>query len=135
MFDTFDIRTEPTVVTDASRLVRRAHTTVLTDREARNIARDLAAALLDGLDVTLVTNSDAKRILVRRHDVTDYPTVCPRCADRGRERFVGHPHDWQVCHVPFVKPAANLGDRSPLEWLALGCHTCNREDPDWAVAH
>lgn len=83
----------------------------------------------------LMTNTEARQVLQKFLSPDERNLVaCPRCASRGRERWV-NVEDMQVCHIPFLKVVKGYRDRSPLALLALGCVTCNSEDPDFGVSH
>lgn len=125
----------PSTPRDLDDLLDTAHSGTLSSSEAIGIATDI---LTVGDETTMVTNTEARRPLLEREGINPThttPEPCPRCARRGVERWVGHHADWEVCHVPFIKRRGGFGKRSPLEWLAIGCRTCNADDPDWGVAH
>ena len=105
------------------------HSRVNDKRDALEAARELVETT--PADVRTVSNRQAKRELVAGLGPVTYPVKCPRCLSRGRDRLVGHPDDWEACHPPFAKRLGGFSSQStPRDWYALGCRTCNMEDPD-----
>ena len=128
---------EATLTVDPLVAIALSHALPDSDRAAKVLALDVKEAWTACQTAfgPMVTNAEAKAIFLEDAGIDalhETAVLCPRCARRGRRREVGHNHDWHVCHLPFWQHYTGRKAKAPLETLELGCHTCNREDRDWA---